>query len=71
MHVFTERLGTLKGVNVKIYVGPEAQPKYVKARLVPFSLKKSVEFELERLQSKGITSTLQFPKLKRSQPINR
>ena len=48
--IFTKGLGTLRGVKAKIYVDPEAQPKYVKARSVHYSLKKNVEFELERLE---------------------
>ena len=58
--VFTEGLGTLKGVKAKIYVDPEAQPKYVKARSVPYLLKKNVEFELERLEREGIISPVEF-----------
>ena len=58
--VFTEELGTLKGIKAKLYVDPEAQPKYVKARSVPYSLKKNVELELERLERKGIISLVEF-----------
>ena len=39
---------------------PEAQPKYVKARSVPYSLKKHVELELERLGREGIISLVAF-----------
>jgi len=58
--VFAEGLGTLKGVKAKIYVDPEAKPKYIKARSVPYALKKNVEFELERLESEGIISLVEF-----------
>lgn len=39
---------------------PEAQPNYLKARSDPYSLKKSVEFELEKLQREGIISPVEF-----------
>lgn len=52
--VFMEGLGTLKGVKAKIYVDQGAEPKYIKARSVPYALKTNVELELERLESEGI-----------------
>lgn len=58
--VFAERLGTFKGVKAKIYVDPEAKPKYIKARWVPYALKKNVQFELERLESEGIISPVEW-----------
>ena len=39
---------------------PEAQLKYVKSGSVPYSLKKNVEFELQRLERKGIISSVEF-----------
>lgn len=39
---------------------PDAHPKYLKARSEPYSLKKNVEFELERLQREGIISPVEF-----------
>ena len=44
--VFMEGLGTLKGVKAKIYVDQGAEPKYIKARSVPYALKTNVELEL-------------------------
>ena len=44
--VFMEGLGTQKGVKAKIYVDQGAQPKYIKARSVPYALKTNVELEL-------------------------
>jgi len=58
--VFGEGLGTLKGTEAKIYVDPEATPKFMKARLVPYALKAKVEMELDRLQSEGIISPVEF-----------
>ena len=58
--VFMEGLGTLKGVKVKIYVDQGAEPKYIKARSVPYALKTNVELELERLEREGIISPVEF-----------
>lgn len=49
---FAEGLGTLKGVKMKIYVGPAVEPKYIKASLVPYALRNNVELELE-MSKKG------------------
>ena len=58
--VFAEGLGTLKGVKAKIYVDQDAEPKYIKARAVPYTLRTNVELELERLESEGIISLVEF-----------
>ena len=58
--VFKEELGCFKGPPVKLAVHENAQPKFYKARPVPFSLKQKVEQELQELQDKGIISPVQF-----------
>ena len=58
--VFREELGTLKGHKAKIYVDPEATPKYCKARPVPYAMQSKVEAELERLESEGIIKPVHF-----------
>jgi hypothetical protein len=58
--VFTEELGTLEGTTAKIYANQDAQPKFVKARPVPFAMKIPLEQELERLQREGIISPVEF-----------
>ena len=58
--VFGEGLGTLKGTEAKICVDPNAPPKFMKARPVPYALKAKVEKELDRLQSEGIISPVEF-----------
>ena len=45
--VFTDELGRMKGVTAKIYVDPEAQPRFCKPRSVPFALRDKVNNELE------------------------
>ena len=51
--VVEEGLGTLKGFKAKIYVDPTAQPKFHRARSVPYALRDKVEKELQRLQEEG------------------
>ena len=58
--VFEPGLGTLQGYEAKIYVDPGAQPKYCKARSVPYAMRGKVEEELERLMSEGIVKPVQF-----------
>ena len=58
--VFQEELGTLNGMEAKIYVDEKASPLYLKARSVPYALKKAVEDELERLEKEGIISSVDF-----------
>ena len=52
--------GTLKGTKAKTHVDPNAEPKYMKARPVPYTPKVKVELELDRPQSVGITSPVEF-----------
>ena len=58
--VFQEGLGTFTGPKAKIHVAADAKPIYCKARPVPYSLKKKVEEELERLQAEGTVEPVQF-----------
>lgn len=58
--VLGKGLGTLKGTKAKIHVDPNAEPKYMKARPVPYTPKVKVELELDRPQSVGITSPVEF-----------
>ena len=51
--VFKEELGTLKGFKAKIYVDPDAPPRYHSARSVPFAMRGLVEKELQHLQEEG------------------
>ena len=51
--VFQEGLGTLKGFKAKIYVKPNAQPRFHRARSVPYAIRDMVEKELTRLQEEG------------------
>ena len=60
--VFEEKLGCLKGTEVKLNVDSNATPKFFKTRSVPLALKGKVEAELDKLESMGIISPVQFSK---------
>ena len=52
--LFTDELGTLKGVKATLTVDPDAPPHFCKARPVPYSVREKVERELEHLQTEGV-----------------
>ena len=58
--VFLDGPGIVRGFRAKLHVDPEAKPKFLKARSVPFSMRNLVESELERLQQEGTISPAQF-----------
>ena len=51
--VFEEGLGTLQGYQAKIYVDPDAIPRFHRARSVPYALRDMVEKELQQLLQEG------------------
>lgn len=52
--VFGSEIGKLKGITATLTLEDNAQSKFCKARLVPYSLKPKVEEELQRLEKEGI-----------------
>ena len=58
--VFKSELGTLKGYKAQIIVNKDTQPRFCKARPVPYAMRKMVEEELERLESEGVIEPIQF-----------
>ena len=52
--VFTERSGKVKGVQATLTLKKNAQPKFCRARPVPYALKEKVKKEQERLENDGI-----------------
>ena len=58
--VFQEGLGELRDFRAKILVDPNAQPRFCKARQVPYALRGKVEHELTRLTQEGILRPVQF-----------
>ena len=55
-----EELGELRGTAAKIHIERDAQPRFEKARPVPFAIRKKVEQELDRLQALGVIRPVQF-----------
>ena len=58
--VFTEDLGSLKGMTGTINITKDAQPKFFKPRPVSHFLRSKVETALSRLQQQGIISPVTF-----------
>ena len=58
--IFKEDLGLVKSAPAKIHINSTAQPKFCKARTVPYALKERVELELEKLERMGIIEPVQF-----------
>ena len=58
--IFDEGLGLVADAPAKIHVDPAAQPKFCKARSLPYALRAKVDEELERLQRAGIIEPIQF-----------
>ena len=50
----------MKGFKVKINVEPNASPKFVKARTVPFAMKDVVEAEIDKMEKDGILKSVSF-----------
>ena len=57
--VFKDKLGFLQGAKVQLLVD-DTKPKVHMCRLVPFVFKEKVDAEVNRLQSLGIISPVQF-----------
>ena len=52
--VFEESLGLVQGTTAKIHVDPAAQPKFFKARPVPYALRDKVDKEIDHLVKEGV-----------------
>lgn len=57
--VFEESLGLAKDFTAKIHVDASEQPRFCKARTVPYALRERVEQELDRLQRLGVIEPIQ------------
>nr|XP_037289311.1 uncharacterized protein LOC119182676 [Rhipicephalus microplus] len=51
-----ENLGCCKGPPVKLYLKESAQPRFLKARTVPYSMRAQVSAEIDRLVEVGVLS---------------
>ena len=52
--VFSEGIGTVKGITGNLTLKEEAKPKFCKARTVPYAFKDKVEREIDNLENQGI-----------------
>ncbi|XP_048487132.1 uncharacterized protein K02A2.6-like [Plutella xylostella] len=60
--LFNETLGEYKGPEISLHVRPDAKPRFLKARPVPFPLKKQVEEELNRMVESGVLTPVRYSK---------
>ena len=58
--VFTDGIGTLKEQKANLKVKENCQPRFHKARQVPYALRPKVEAELRRLEEEGILSKVKY-----------
>eukprot|EP00079_Xenopus_tropicalis_P035744 XP_017949515.1 PREDICTED: uncharacterized protein K02A2.6-like [Xenopus tropicalis] len=58
--VFKDGMGTLKHIKANICLEENAQPKFHKARPVPYSIRPKVEAELDRLEQNGVISKVSW-----------
>ncbi|XP_041376823.1 uncharacterized protein K02A2.6-like [Gigantopelta aegis] len=58
--VFQSNRGTLKDIKATLNLKTDVQPKFMKARSVPYSIKPKVEAEIEKLVSDGILTKVNY-----------
>ena len=58
--IFKEELGHIKGAPVTLHTDPSQQPRFFKARPVPYALRTKIETELSRLQGQGVIEPVSF-----------
>ena len=58
--VFKEELGELRGTTARIIVDPEAEPKFLKHRSIPYVMREKLDHELDRLMEMGVISSVDF-----------
>ena len=52
-------MGYIEEVKAKLHLKPDVQPKFLRARNLPFALREKVESELERLVEAGVITPVQ------------
>ena len=58
--VFEDKLGTFTSAKAKLTLKEDSQPRFLKARQMPYALKPKVEEELRRLQNEGILNKVEW-----------
>ena len=59
-NVFKSVQGTIKGITAKLEMKNDAQPKFCRARPVPYALQEAIEEEYHPLESGGIMEKVEF-----------
>ncbi|KAL6455440.1 hypothetical protein MHYP_G00004880 [Metynnis hypsauchen] len=52
--VFKDELGMMRGIKATLDIKPDSKPKFLKARTVPYAIKRKVEAALEDLVKSGV-----------------
>ncbi len=60
--LFKQELGSMEGINVKLTVEPECQPKFLKAWPLPYALKPKVEESLTKLVANSVLEPVSISK---------
>lgn len=58
--VFSQKLGTLKGITARLTLRPGSVPKFCPRHNVPYALRSRVEAELKRLIELGVISPVEL-----------
>ena len=58
--VFEDELGTFQDYEARLEIDPQAQPRFSKARSVPYAMKKGIEEELDRLVEEGTLQPVDY-----------
>ena len=58
--MFRAELGTLRGVQAKLEVKPDARSRFYKPHSVPYAIKEAIEKDLERLDKAGVLEMVKF-----------
>ncbi|KAL7854700.1 hypothetical protein SRHO_G00168900 [Serrasalmus rhombeus] len=56
--VFKDELGNMKNISVKLDTKPDAKPKFLKARPVPYAIRPKVEAHLKSLVQSGVLESV-------------
>ena len=60
LNYFQDGLGRCHKVKVHLTLKPDAQPKFCKSQLLPFSIKPAVEQDLERQVHNGVLQRVEY-----------
>ena len=58
--LFKPGLGKIEGMEAKLYLKPHAQPKFCRARQVPFAIQAKVEKKIDQQVDEGIIEPVGF-----------